>query len=219
MPRVAVILSGCGVFDGSEIHEAVLSYLALESAGCKVCFFAPDAPQADVVNHLAGSPDAGEKRNVLVESARIARGAVISVANLSMGEFDGLFFPGGFGAAKNLSNYASAGSDCTVIPGVAAAIRQAHESSKPIGAICIAPVLLARVLGEQVRVTITIGTDSQTAAHIEEMGCRHKDCSVTEAAVDQEHKVVTAPAYMLAASITELKQSVDAAVKGFMSLF
>lgn len=219
MPRVAMILSGCGVFDGSEIHESVLSYLALDKAGCKVFFFAPDMMQSNVVNHLSGSPVAREKRNVIVESARIARGFVASLEDLEMTEFEGLFFPGGFGVAKNLSNFASAGSNCEVDPQVARIIRQAHDSSKPIGAVCIAPILLARVLGEQVRVTLTIGNDSKTASLIEEMGCRHKECSVAEAVVDQEHKVVTAPAYMLAGSIAEASRSVEAAVDEFMRFF
>src|SRR5512140_2033434 len=143
-PRIGVILSGCGVYDGAEIHETVLTLLALDRAGAEAVCLAPDIPQFHVVNHLTGQAAAGESRNVLVESARIARGAVRDVAGAKASEFDALVLPGGFGAAKNLSTFASKGDSCEVDPGVARLVREVHALGKPVGAMCIAPVLLAK---------------------------------------------------------------------------
>ncbi len=180
-PRFAVILSGCGVQDGTEIHEAVLTLLAIDRHGGSSRCFAPDVAQRDVVDHLSGRAT-GETRNVLVESARIARGSVDALAAFDPAEFDVLIFPGGFGAAKNLCSFAVDGPDCTVQPDVRRAIEGMAALGKPIGALCIAPALLARVLDG---VDLTIGDDADTAAALERMGARHHDAGRGQAVVDR----------------------------------
>jgi enhancing lycopene biosynthesis protein 2 len=215
MYKVAMVLSGCGVMDGSEIHEAVLSCLSLEKRGCGISFFAPDISQRDVVNHFDNT-SLKESRNVLIESARIALGKIKSLKDLNMKDFDGLYFPGGFGAAKNICDYALKSADCTVNGDVKKIILQAHDLGKPIAAICIAPVILAKVLGERARVTLTIGTDQNTADSISAMGCRHKTCTFDSAVFDEEHLVVTSPAYMLASGINELFMSTEATAEKFV---
>ncbi len=198
MPRVAVCLSGCGVFDGSEIHEAVLTLLALDQAGAKVLCCAPNIDQTLVIDHLARSPAAGTSRNVLVESARIARGIITDLAQVKAGQIDALIFPGGFGAAKNLSNFAEKGAECSVHPEVERLAGEMLDAGKPIGAICIAPAMLARVVGRRdVHPRMTIGNDASTAAAMEKMGVHHLDCPCESCVVDEPHRIVTTPAYML----------------------
>lgn len=204
MVHAAVILSGCGVYDGSEIHEAVAVLFHLSRHGVRVQCFAPDKPQSDVVNHAAGKPVAGEKRNVLQEAARIARGRIQPLSQLNASDFDAAFFPGGFGAAKNLSDFAAKGADCQADPDVARVIREFNAAGKPIGLCCISPILAARVLGTVGAgeggggpgVSVTIGNDPQTAAAIHAMGATHVAKPVSEAHVDERRRVVTAPAYM-----------------------
>jgi Uncharacterized protein involved in an early stage of isoprenoid biosynthesis len=193
MKKIAVVLSGCGHRDGSEITEAVSLLIALTQAGAAVSCFAPNI-ELTVTDPLTGKPT-GEKRSVLTESARIARGHVEDLAKLKVSDFDGLAFPGGFGAAKNLSNWAEKGSECDVHPEVRRVITEFHKESKPIGAVCIAPVLLARVLGEH-GITVTIGNDVETAAEIILTGSQHEECPVDDYITDREGKVVTTPAYM-----------------------
>jgi enhancing lycopene biosynthesis protein 2 len=195
--RVGVVLSGCGVFDGSEIHEAVSIILALDRRGAQVTYLAPNIPQAEVIDHVAGKPSKGEKRNVLVESARIARGKIRDIATVKADELDALVFPGGFGAAKNLSDFATKGENCTVQPDVARLMKAMHEAKKPIGLACISPVLAARVFGEvRLRPKLTIGTDAGTAAKMEAMGAQHQNVGPAEIAVDEANKLVTTPCYM-----------------------
>ena len=158
-PKIAVILAGCGVYDGAEIHESVLTLLALDRAGAEIVCLAPDVPQRHVVNHLTGQPAQGETRNVLVEAARIARGAVSDVAKADPAAFDAVVIPGGFGAAKNLSSFAVDGEGCTVDPGVARLVSAVHAAGKPGGAMCIAPVILAKLRGKE-QPSLTIGTDA-----------------------------------------------------------
>jgi len=199
MTRVAMILSGCGVYDGSEIHETVSVLLHLSMAGVSVQCFAPDIAQAHVINHAKGQPAEGEKRNVLTESARIARGDIQALSSLNAEDFDCLILPGGFGAAKNLCTFAFDGANCTVNPEVERAIRAFHASSKPIGMCCIAPVIAAKVLGTAgggPGCEVTIGSDADTAAAIESMGASHSEYPVTEAHIDEANRLVTAPAYM-----------------------
>ncbi len=199
MPKVAVVLSGCGVFDGSEIHEAVSTLIHLSRLGAQASCFAPDIDQAAVVNHATGKTAAGEKRNVLVESARIARGHISPLSKLQPRDFDAVVFPGGFGAAKNLSTFATKGAACEVNPDVARVIQQFHEAGKPVGLCCIAPVLAAKVLGKAAGgpgVSVTIGNDGATAKAIAAMGATNIAKPVTEAHVDEARHVVTAPAYM-----------------------
>lgn len=207
MVKIGVVLSGCGVNDGAEIHESVLTLLALDRANAEVVFMAPDKDQMDVVNHLAGEPS-GETRNVLVESARIARGNIVDVATVKAVDLDGVIVPGGFGAAKNLCDFAARGDGCEADPEVARLLVDMHAARKPIGAICIAPALVARVLGEH-KPTLTIGTDAGTAGALEKMGAQHKDCDVHDCVVDAEEKIVTTPAYMLAGSIKEAADGIE----------
>ncbi|MBM3789187.1 MAG: isoprenoid biosynthesis glyoxalase ElbB [Acidobacteria bacterium] len=197
MKKVAVCLSGCGVFDGAEIHEAVCTLLALDQAGAQAVCCAPDVPQAEVIDHLQQKPEAGT-RNVLVESARIARGAVRPLGEIKAADVDALIFPGGFGAAKNLCDFAFKGADCTVNPDVERLVQEMLAARKPIGAICIAPALLARILGKKkLAPKLTIGTDKGTAAAINAMGGDHCECAVTEMVTDEKNRIVSTPAYML----------------------
>lgn len=210
MAKIGVVLSGCGVFDGSEIHEAVLTLLALARAGAEVVVAAPDVAQAHVVNHLVQDEAAGEKRNVLQESARIARGQIIPLSKLKGEEIDGVIFPGGFGAAKNLCTYAFDGiQDMKINPEVERITLEMVRQAKPIGTMCIAPVLTAKILSESgFGVTVTIGNDAKTAADIEAIEATHKVCAVTEVVVDEHTRVVSTPAYMLAQNIGEAAEGI-----------
>ncbi len=219
MAKVGVILSGCGVFDGSEIYETVITLLALDRAGAEVVCMAPDVPQMHVINHLTGEPEQGQSRNVLVESARIARGKIRAISELSIDDFDALILPGGFGAAKNLCDFAVKGPQCEVEPDVARLLRQCWAAKKPLAAICIAPAILARVLGEDGHCpSLTIGTDADTAAALSSMGARHQSCSVRDFVVDRENKLITTPAYMLAGSISEAAEGIEKTVQTLMEM-
>jgi enhancing lycopene biosynthesis protein 2 len=215
--KVAVVLAGCGYLDGAEIHESVITLLALDRAGAEIVCAAPDVDQAHVVNHAAGEPAAGEKRNVLVESARIARGAIVDLAKLDAKDVDAAILPGGYGAAKNLCTWAFAPDACEVNPEVARFVRDVHAARKPLGFICIAPVIAARVLGAE-HPQLTIGTDSGTAASIEKMGGRHVACQVRDCHVDRERRIVTTPAYMLAGRISEAADGIEKLVKAVLEL-
>jgi enhancing lycopene biosynthesis protein 2 len=215
--KVGVILSGCGVYDGAEIHETVVTLLALDRHGAEVVMCAPDVPQMHVVNHLTGEVAEGETRNVLVESARIARGAIRDVATVSADELDALILPGGFGAAKNLCDFAVKGADCAVDPGVAALVRAVHAQGKPVAAVCIAPALIAKVLGDE-NPALTIGSDADTASALETMGATHVTCPVEEFVVDRERKLVSSPAYMLAQSISEAAKGIEKTVAAVLEM-
>ncbi|WP_202306137.1 isoprenoid biosynthesis glyoxalase ElbB [Dryocola clanedunensis] len=215
MKRVGVVLSGCGVYDGSEIHEAVITLLALARAGAEAVCFAPDKPQADVINHLANEP-AIEGRNVLVEAARITRGVIAPLAKADASQLDALIVPGGFGAAKNLSNFASSGTQCLVDSELRRLARELHAQGKPLGFICIAPAMLPKILDMPVR--LTIGTDIDLAEMLEEMGAEHVPCPVADIVVDEEHKVVTTPAYMLATRIDEAATGIEKLVSRVLDL-
>lgn len=198
MKTIAVCLSGCGFLDGAEIHEAVCTLLALDQAGTKALCCAPDTAQADVVDHAKHQPATGERRNVLTESARIARGEIVNVNAVKVEQIDGLIFPGGFGAAKNLCTFAVDGPNCKVNADVERLVQAVLKARKPIGAICIAPAMLARIVGKlELHPKLTIGTDAGTAAAINKMGGKHCDCGVRDMIVDEQHKIVTTPAYML----------------------
>ncbi|SDT04789.1 isoprenoid biosynthesis glyoxalase ElbB [Pseudomonas oryzae] len=213
--KVAVILSGCGVYDGAEIHESVIALLRLSQRGAQVQCFAPDIPQHHVINHLTGQ-EMAESRNVLVESARIARGQVRDVRELKAADFDALVIPGGFGAAKNLSDFAFKGASCAVQPDVLAAARDFAHSHKPIGLICIAPAMAARIYGAGVH--CTIGHDPDTAAKLADMGAEHVDCPVDDVVVDEQRKLVTTPAYMLARSPAEAASGINKLVDRVLEL-
>jgi enhancing lycopene biosynthesis protein 2 len=214
--RIGFVLSGCGVYDGAEIHESVISMLALQRRGHHLVYMAPDVPLAHVVDHQTGAEATGMSRRVLIESARIARGPVRDIATVGVDEVDGLFFPGGFGAAKNLCNFAFAGAKATVQPDVARLIRACHAAGKPMAFLCIAPVIPALLFPG---IEVTIGTDPDTAAAINAMGARHVALPVDKAHTDKAHRVVTSPAYMLAANTVEVEASVAAAVHQFEALF
>ena len=219
MAKVAVVLSGCGVFDGAEIHESVITLLALDRAGAEVVLAAPDMEQAHVVNHLEGAPAEGEKRNVLVESARIARGQVIDLAELQAADIDAVIFPGGFGAAKNLCTYAFDGPELKVNAEAERITLEMVRAAKPIGTVCIAPVMTAKVLADGgFGVTVTIGNDADTAGHIEGFGATHQACAVDDIVVDSKTKVVSTPAYMLAGSIKEAAAGIEKLVAKVLEL-
>ncbi len=215
--KIGVVLSGCGVFDGAEIHESVVTMLALDRAGAEMVLCAPNIEQLHVVNHLTGEVAEGETRNVLVESARIARGAPRDVATVKADELDGLILPGGFGAAKNLCDFALKGPDCSVDPGVAQLVRDTHAAGKPVAAVCIAPALIAKVLGDE-GPKLTIGNDADTAGAVEGCGAKHVDCAVTELVVDEEKKLISTPAYMLGQRISEVATGIEKAVAALMRL-
>lgn len=215
MPKVGVVLSGCGVFDGSEIHETTLTLLNLDKKGVEIIIMAPNIEQKDVINHLNQEP-LNEKRNVLIESARIARGNVVDIKNVKAEEIDALIFPGGFGAAKNLSDFATKGEDCQLNPDVERLIKDMHKLGKPMGFICISPVLAAKALGGKVQVTI--GNDPNVSKAIEKMGAYHIECPSDMAVVDSKNKVVSTPAYMLASSIKELESGIKMLVKNVLKL-
>lgn len=201
MKKVAVILSGCGVFDGAEIYESVLTLLQLAERGVDYQCMAPNIDQMHVINHLTGEVAENESRNALVEAARLARGEIIDLATANAEDYDALIIPGGFGAAKNLSDFAVKGPECQVNADVLSFTQAMHKAGKAVGLICIAPAMTPLIFGEGA--TCTIGNDADTAAAIEAMGGSHQSCGVSEIVIDQERKIVTTPAYMLAGSITE----------------
>jgi enhancing lycopene biosynthesis protein 2 len=216
MAKIGVLLSGCGVYDGSEIHEAVLTLLALDRAGAEIICMAPDIDQFDVVNHLTGKTQ-HEKRSVLAESARIARGNIRNLKTVKAADIDGLIIPGGFGAAKNLSNFAVKGKDAEVNPETRRLLKELHAAGKPIGAICIAPATLTRALAEK-SPQVTIGNDPGTAEAIEAMGGVHHSCSVDQIHVDAANKLVTTPAYMLGPGIKEVAVGIEKLVHKVLEL-
>ncbi len=214
MKKIAVVLSGCGVFDGAEIHEATLSLLAIAKQGCSYEIFAPDTTQHHVINHITGE-EMDETRNVLVEAARIARGSIKDLKQFNPEEFDGLLFPGGFGAAKNLSTWAFDGAEATVLPEVEKAIRGMVKLKKPVGALCISPVILAKIFGE---VNLTIGDDESTIDALESLGTTHVYTTHGEVVVDADHNLVTTPCYMLDASISQIAEGADNIVDAMIGL-
>ncbi|WP_339137330.1 MAG: isoprenoid biosynthesis glyoxalase ElbB [Candidatus Electrothrix sp. GW3-4] len=213
--QVAVLLSGCGNQDGAEIHEATLTLWAIHKHGAEYRCFAPNIMQHHVLNHITGQ-EMDEQRNVLIEAARIARGKVEDLGQFNATEVDALVIPGGVGAAKNLCTYAFDGPQCRVNKDVEQAVKAMHQAGKPIGALCIAPVLLAKVLGD---ITLTIGQDATTAARIREMGATHAPTGIGEIAVDQKNKIVSTPCYMLDSRVDQIAAGADAliqAVLGFL---
>lgn len=217
MAKIGILLSGCGVFDGTEIQEAVLTLLAVDRLGAQSICIAPNIPQMHVVDHLTGQATEDATRNVLVESARIARGAVEDAAGITAGDFDALILPGGFGAAKNLSDFAVKGANFAVDPEVSRIVRETHTSGKPIGFICISPVIAAKLLGKQ-GVELTIGNDTATADAITACGAKHFTCGVTEVHIDPIRKVVSTPAYMLGPNIGAVAQGIEKLVQSVLEM-
>ena len=211
MKKIGVVLSGCGFRDGSEIHEAVCALLAIDQAGAEAVCMAPDI-ELNEMNHCSMELT-GAKRKVLVESARIARGKIRNISEVQAAELDALVFPGGFGAALNLCDFGLKGAAASVNPEVARLTREIHAARKPIGAICIAPALIAAILGKEAHPTLTIGTDPATAAEVEKTGAKHQNCLASEIVIDQANKIVSTPAYMLAGRISEVYEGIGKCVK------
>ena len=211
--KIAVILSGCGVYDGSEIYEATLSLLALNQIGAEVQCFAPDIPQMHVLNHKTGE-EMEESRNVLVESSRLARGNIMDLKLFNETDFDAVFLPGGFGAAKNLSTFAKDGAECTINADVGRALTTAHNAGKPIAALCISPVILAKLF-QGARLTLGGEGDASKAAEAG-MGARHVVTTHGEVVVDEDLKLITSPCYMLDATISQIHDGAQATVKALM---
>jgi enhancing lycopene biosynthesis protein 2 len=214
--RVGVVLAGCGFLDGAEIQEAVATLLALDRGGAKVLAFAPDVPQLHVVDHVRKQPAAGE-RSVLAESARIVRGDIHDLATARERDLDALVFPGGFGVAKNLCTYAIDGRAMKVNPEVERLIREVRAARKPMGFICIAPVIAARLLGQE-GVKVTIGDDPGTAADVESFGAKHVACRVEEVCVDERLEVVSTPAYMLGPSVAPVATGIGKLVSAVLEM-
>lgn len=214
--RVAVVLSGCGVYDGSEIYETVITLLRLDQAGAEVQCFAPDIQQLHVINHATGEVMAGEERNVLTEAARLARGNIQDLSEADAAEFDAVILPGGFGAAKNLSNFALNGAGLTVTPSLVAFIQTMREANKPVGLMCIAPAMTGVLFAEGA--TCTIGSDPGVAGAIEMTGAIHKNCGVDEVCIDEANKLVTTPAYMLAENISEAALGINKLVDAVLAM-
>ncbi|MCA9280176.1 MAG: isoprenoid biosynthesis glyoxalase ElbB [Phycisphaeraceae bacterium] len=215
-PRVAVVLSGCGFLDGAEIHESVLTLLALDLRGAAVRCFAP-SKSFDVVNH-ATQESSGETRDVLTEAARICRGKIEDITKAKASDFDAVVLPGGFGAAKNLCTFATEGPSCSVDPGVETFLTQAHASGCVLGFACIAPALCARVFGNLLHPNVTIGNDAGTAQAVQAMGASHTNAPVTDIVVDEANRIVTTPAYMYDARISEVHKGIDAMVERVLQM-
>jgi len=216
MKRIGVVLAGCGVRDGSEIHEAVLTLLAIDRNGAKAVCLAPDM-ELNEVNHQS-MEETGARRNVLIESARIARGEIGDLKKASALDLDAIVLPGGFGAAKNLCDFATAGAQGSVQPDVLRLVREMSSAGKPICAICIAPTVIALALGKNLSPQLTIGTDKETAQALEATGSRHINCAVNDCVIDREHRIVSTPAYMLAGRISEAAEGIDKAIKATLEL-
>jgi len=212
--KFAIILSGSGVYDGAEIHESVMSLYAIQLNNCSYEIFAPNIKQHHVVNHISGE-DMDEERNVLIESARIARGSIKDLSEYDQANFDIMLLPGGFGVAKNLSSFAFEGADCKVLPQVEEAIRSTFNAKKPIGALCISPVILAKVLGD---IEITIGQDLETSNALTQMGAKSSETDHREIVVDMKNKLVTSPCYMLDANLVDIAEGAKNTVKALLEL-
>jgi enhancing lycopene biosynthesis protein 2 len=215
MKKIALILSGCGVKDGSEIHESVISMLAIDRAGAQYECLSINQNQLHVIDHLTDQV-VSENRNILVESARIARGEIKDISQVKVKEYDAVILPGGFGAAKNLCSYAFQGEKMEVQEDLKRFLLEMANQSKPIGAICIAPVILARIFGNKAKVTI--GNSEQDIKNIEAMGATHIKCEVDELCIDSQNKLVTVPAYMLAQSIKEISNGIEKLVDEVLKL-
>lgn len=213
--KVAIILSGCGVYDGSEINEVVLTILSLELRNVSYQCFAPDIEQYHVIDHLKGK-DISECRNVLTESARIVRGNIRNLVECNPDEFDAVIIPGGFGVAKNLSDFAFKGANLKINAGLLSTLKDFKDKNKPAGYMCIAPVLLPSVYGSGV--VLTIGNDADTISLVHEMGGVHRTANVDEVVIDKTHRVVSTPAYMLAKSVSEAYAGIDKLVEEVVKL-
>ena len=218
MADVLLILSGCGVLDGSEIHESVSTLLHLDRHDANVTFAAPDVDQMHVVNHQTGEP-VDETRNVRIESARIARGPVESLRDIRGHRFDAVILPGGFGAAKNLCDFAVKGENCEVNPEVKRLVKEFEQKQKPQAVLCIAPAMMAKIYEDSdANPTLTIGNDPDTSAKMEAMGTKHQTAAVTETVVDAPNRIVSTPAYMLGQNIGEVAEGIEKTVNQLVKM-
>jgi len=212
--KFAIVLSGCGVYDGAEIHEATLTMLAVDKNGCEYEIFAPNIQQHHVINHLTGEV-MDESRNVLIEAARIARGRIKALTEYSPEQFDGIIFPGGFGVAKNLSSYAVDGTDMRIDKIVARAVKETHAAGKPIGALCISPVMIAALIPG---VKVTLGIDPKYNSELATLGAENKTTENRKIVTDEKNKVVSTPCYMNNATISDIAEGADMLVKQLISM-
>ena len=210
--KFAVILAGSGVFDGSEIHETTMTLYAIMNHGGEYETFAPDMDQHHVINHITGE-EMQEKRNVMIEASRLVRGDIKNLSDFNADDFDAIIFPGGFGVAKNLSTFAFDGADCSVNGEVENAIKAMAKQNKPIGALCISPVILAKVLED---ITVTIGQDQGTADAVKQMGAAHENAKHGDVTIDKKNKIFTTPCYMLDSTILDIAKDTDIVVKAMM---
>jgi len=212
--RFAVILAGCGNKDGAEIHESSLTLLSIDRAGHQYQCFAPDVPQGRVLNFLTNQ-EMPEKRNVLLESARIARSKIKTLTDFQEGDFDILVMPGGNGVAYNLCTFAVDGDRMTVLPQVESSVRAMHQAGKPIGALCISPVIIAKVLK---KVTVTFGKDEKINAIFQKTGAKTVNADARSIVIDHENKIVTTPCYMLDARISEISEGIDKLIQQLIKM-
>ncbi len=218
MKTVGVVLAGCGYLDGAEIYESVLTLLALDRAGIPVQCLAPDVPQLHVVNHMTGEPT-GDSRRVLIEAARLARGNIQPLDDSWVNKLDAVIFPGGFGAAKNYCDYAVKGDDCSINPMVKSFMVKMVEARKPVGVICIAPVVLARALkGKSLHPRLTVGAASGASASVDKFGSKHIECPVTDCVVDKENLIVSTPAFMYNTHIADVALGIDKLVNEIIAM-
>lgn len=214
MKKIAVLLSGCGVMDGSEIHEAVTAMLAIEQQGACYKCFAPQGEQNVVTNHILKQPSQ-ERRTMPAEAARIARGDIALLSSFDVDNYDAIVIPGGMGAIANLCTFAMNGSNCSVHPDVERVIKEMHNVGKPIVGLCIAPVLLVRILKN---ILVTVGNDSETIGAIKQMGGEHQVCNAAEVCIDKKNKIITTPCYMLDKCLKDVAMSTSNAIKTLMSI-
>lgn len=219
--NIGVLLSGCGVYDGSEIHESVFTLLSIDQLGGKAVCMAPDAAQHHVVNHITGE-EMSESRNVLTEAARIARGDIRNLADVTADDLDALVIPGGFGAAKNLTTWAFSGPDGTIDQEVRRIINEVHDAGKPIVGLCMGPTVIAKALeGSGVKAHLTVGTTEEASPYeiaaisqgMEKTGAVAEMRTVREVAVDEGNRIITAPCYMMEAGISEVRANIHMAME------
>lgn len=224
--KIGVLLAGSGVYDGTEIHEAVLTLLAIEEQGATYSCIAPNKEQFHVINHITGE-EMPERRNVLVEAARIARGVVQDLATVSIDDFDALVIPGGFGAAKNLNQWAISGAAGEIDPAVKKLILEMVKAKKPIAALCMGPTVVAKALeGEGIHTSLTVGTSAEKTPYdidgigeaMESIGVQIELATKEEVIVDHTNNIVTAPCYMMEASIVEVRENIAMAINELLNL-
>ena len=219
MKKIAIVLAGCGVFDGAEIHESVLTMLYLRKTGHEYFCFAPNRPQYHVIDHTKEQPVEYESRNILIEGARIARGEIKKIEEYNPSDFDALIFPGGFGVAKNFFSFVFDGINCTIQYDIEKVIRDTNKQGKPIGAMCISPVLIVRSFkGSPIKPVVTIGNVPELIEAIEKMGGEHRECKVDEICVDEKNHIVTCPAYTIANNIAEAASGIEKLVNKIIEI-